>query len=81
MWTEQQSIYKVDTIESIFLHVLIHIHQMQFKMVSFTQEQLEELNLKYPETYIYNVNINNSRGGGAMIYVPPYKSSVYGLQE
>lgn len=54
---------------------------MQFKMVSFTQEQLEELNLKYPETYIYNVNINNSRGGGAMIYVPPYKSSVYGLQE
>lgn len=48
-------------------------------MNSSAKEWLEEL--KYSETCIYNVDINNSRGGGAMIYVPPYKSSVYGLQE
>ncbi len=51
------------------------------EMVTLAKKRLEELKQKYPDACTYNVETDNSRGGGAMMYVLPYKPSVYGLPE
>ena len=51
------------------------------EMVKIANERLEVLKAKYPDANLYNVNTDDSIKGGAMMYVLPYKPSVYGLPD
>lgn len=51
------------------------------EMVKIANERLAVLKEKYPDACTYNVETNNSIKGGSMMYVLPYKPSVYGLPD
>lgn len=51
------------------------------EMVRIANERLAVLKEKYPDACTYNVETDNSIKGGAMMYVLPYKPSVYGLPD
>ena len=50
-------------------------------MVKLVNERLSVLKAKYPDACTYNLETDNSIKGVAMMYVLPYKPSVYGLPD
>ena len=50
------------------------------EMVKIANERLEVLKQKYKDACTYNVETNDWKGGGAMMYVLPYRPAFYGLR-